>query len=106
MEPSLFALESARLCCFPSVITATNPGSGSPSATVANSDYIHKSQPTGSDPFHPSRGPLAAILPLFPLRVQLPIRLGLNLLLMPGEREVYFERKLCAYCAHLIKKKD
>jgi hypothetical protein len=22
-----------------------------------------------------------------------------------GEREIYFERKLCGYCAHLIKKK-
>jgi hypothetical protein len=26
-------------------------------------------RPTGSNPFHPSRGPLAAILPLFPRRV-------------------------------------
>jgi hypothetical protein len=42
-------------------------------------------RPTGSNPFHPSRRPLAAILPLFPRRVQLPIPLGLNLLLMPGE---------------------
>ena len=33
----------------------------------------------GSNPFHPSRRPLAAILPLFLLRVQLPIPLGLNL---------------------------
>ena len=40
---------------------------------------------TGSSPFHPPRGPLAAILPLFPRRVQFPIPLGLNLLLMPGE---------------------
>ena len=40
---------------------------------------------TGSNPFHPSRGPLAAILPLFPRRLQLPIPLGVNLLLMPGE---------------------
>src|ERR1700676_1482546 len=39
----------------------------------------------GSNPFHPSRRPLAAILPLFLRRVQLPIPLGLNLLLMPGE---------------------
>ena len=23
-----------------------------------------------------------------------------------GEREIYFERKLCGYCAHIIKKKD
>jgi hypothetical protein len=33
----------------------------------------------------PSRGPVAAILPLFPRRHQLPIPLGLNLLLMPCE---------------------
>jgi hypothetical protein len=32
-----------------------------------------------------SRGLLAAILPLFPRRLQLPIPLGLNLLLVPGE---------------------
>jgi hypothetical protein len=32
-----------------------------------------------------SRGPLAAILPLFPRRIQLPIPLGENLLLMPAE---------------------
>jgi hypothetical protein len=41
-------------------------------------------RPTGSNPFHPCR-PLAAILPLFLRRVQLPIPLGLNLLLMPDE---------------------
>jgi hypothetical protein len=35
--------------------------------------------------FHPSRGLLATNLPLFPRRLQLPIPLGLNLLLMPGE---------------------
>jgi hypothetical protein len=40
---------------------------------------------TGSNLFHPSRGPLAAILPLFPRRLQLPIPLGVNLPLMPGE---------------------
>jgi len=45
-------------------------------------------RPTGSNPFHPSRRPLAAILPLFLRRVQLPIPLGLNLLLMPGEHVV------------------
>ncbi len=38
------------------------------------------------NPFHPSRGPLAAILPLFPRRLQFPIPLGLNLLRMLGER--------------------
>ena len=46
-------------------------------------------RPTGSNPFHSSRGPLAAILPLFPRRVQLPIPLGLNLLLMPGEHVLW-----------------
>ena len=28
--------------------------------------------PPGSNPLHPSRGPLAAILPLFPRRLQFP----------------------------------
>src|SRR5215831_3561420 len=46
-------------------------------------------EPTGSNPFHPSRRPLAAILPLFLRRVQLPIPLGLNLLLMPGEHVLW-----------------
>jgi hypothetical protein len=32
-----------------------------------------------------SRGPLVAILPVFPRRLQLPIPLGENLLLMPAE---------------------
>jgi hypothetical protein len=41
---------------------------------------------TGSNPFHPSRRPLAAILPLLPRRLQFPIPVGLNLLLMPGEQ--------------------
>jgi hypothetical protein len=36
-----------------------------------------------------SRGPLAAILPLLPRRLQLPIPLGLNLLLMPGEHVLW-----------------
>src|SRR4029077_8667118 len=38
-----------------------------------------------SNPFHPSRRLLAAILPLFLRRVQLRIALGLILLLVPGE---------------------
>jgi len=46
-------------------------------------------RPTGSNPFHQSRDPLAVILPLFPRRVQLPIPLGLNLLLMPGEHVLW-----------------
>jgi hypothetical protein len=36
---------------------------------------------TGSNPFHLSRDPLAAILPLFPRCLQFPIPLGLNLVL-------------------------
>jgi hypothetical protein len=39
----------------------------------------------GSNPFHPSRRPLAAILPLFPRRLQFPAPPVLYLLLMPGE---------------------
>src|SRR5215469_4009489 len=46
-------------------------------------------RPTGSNRFHPSRRPLAAILPLFLRRVQLPIPLGLNLLLTPGEHVLW-----------------
>jgi hypothetical protein len=46
---------------------------------------------SGSNPFHPSRRPLAAILPLFLCRVQLPISLGLNLLLVPGEHFMFCE---------------
>ena len=38
-----------------------------------------------SNPFHQLRGPLAVILPLFPRRLQLPIPLGVNLLLVPCE---------------------
>jgi hypothetical protein len=38
-----------------------------------------------SNPFHLSRGALAAILSLFPRRLQFPVPLGVNLLLMPGE---------------------
>jgi hypothetical protein len=45
-------------------------------------------RPTGSNPFHPSRGPLAAILPLFLRRLQCPIPVGLNLLLMPPGEHV------------------
>jgi hypothetical protein len=39
---------------------------------------------TKSNPLHRSRGPLPKILPLSPCRFQLPIPLGLNLLLMAG----------------------
>ena len=38
-----------------------------------------------SNPFHLLRGALAAILSLFPRRLQFPVPLGVNLLLMPGE---------------------
>ena len=47
-----------------------------------NSRFVGKPEVTR---FHPSRGLLATNLPLFPRRLQLPIPLGLNLLLMPGE---------------------
>jgi hypothetical protein len=51
---------------------------------------------SGSNPFHPSRGPLAAILQLFARRFKLPIPLRLNFLLMPREhvlwRDVAHER--------------
>jgi hypothetical protein len=40
---------------------------------------------TRSNPFNPSGGPLVATFPLFPRRLQFPIPVGLNLLLMPGE---------------------
>jgi hypothetical protein len=46
------------------------------------------------------RDPLAAILPLLPRRFQLPIPLGLNLLLMPGKHVLWhvamalFKRRL------------
>src|ERR1700687_1807529 len=46
-------------------------------------------RPSGSNRLHPSRRPLAAILPLFLRRVQLPIPLGLNLLLVPGEHVLW-----------------
>jgi hypothetical protein len=47
------------------------------------------SGPAPGGPRHPSRGPLAAILPLFPCRLQFPIPVGLNLLLMPGEHVLW-----------------
>ena len=40
---------------------------------------------SGSNPLHPLRDTLAAILPLFPRRIQLTIPFGLNLLLMSGK---------------------
>jgi hypothetical protein len=36
--------------------------------------FVWIQRPTGSNPFHQSRGPLAAILPLFPRRLQLPVK--------------------------------
>ena len=42
-------------------------------------------RPNGSNPFHPSRGPLAAVLPPFPRCLELPIPLCLNLVLMPAQ---------------------
>jgi len=51
-----------------------SPGIG---ALFGESQILYGRQ-TGSNPFHRSRDPLAAILPLFPRRFQLPIPLGLN----------------------------
>jgi hypothetical protein len=48
-------------------------------------ELIRHCRPAGGNPFHPSLGPLAAILPLVVRRVQLSIPLGSNVLLMPGE---------------------
>jgi hypothetical protein len=45
-------------------------------------------RPTGSNSFHPSGGPLAAILPLLSRRLQFPIPLGANLRLTPSEHAV------------------
>jgi hypothetical protein len=45
-------------------------------------------RPTGSIPFHPSGGPLAAILPVLSRRLQFPIPLGVNLRLTPSEHAV------------------
>jgi hypothetical protein len=47
--------------------------------------FLASGRPTGSNPFHPSRGLSPAILPLFLRRLQFPIAVGLNLLLMSGE---------------------
>ena len=46
------------------------------------------SELTRSNPFHPSDGPLAAILPLLSLRLHFPIPLGVNLRVTPSERAV------------------
>src|SRR6202171_1819212 len=67
-----------------------------PRLTVNRMAQLLCGRPIGSNPFHPSRGPLAAILPLFPRRFQLPIPLGLNLLLM-SDKHVF--RRDVAYGA-------
>ena len=51
--------------------------------------FILHCRPTGSNPFHPSRRPLAAILPLFLRRVQLPIPSGMNRLLSSSEHVLW-----------------
>ncbi len=51
-------------------------------------EALHWSPPVtrlGGNLFHRSCGLLAAILPLFPRRLQPPVPLGLNLLLVPSE---------------------
>jgi len=55
---------------------------------VGYPEVIHFIRPSGCPRDHApssSRSPLAAILPLFPHRLQLPVPLGENLLLMPAE---------------------
>ena len=47
--------------------------------------FLASGHPTGSNPFHSSRSPLAAILPMFLRLLQFSIPVSLNLLLMPGE---------------------
>jgi hypothetical protein len=47
--------------------------------------FLVNRRPTGNNAFHPSRGPLTALLPLFPRCLQFPIPLSLNLVLIPGE---------------------
>jgi hypothetical protein len=42
-------------------------------ACIDWSAHLPGGRQTGSNPFHPSRAPLAAILPLFPRRFQFPI---------------------------------
>jgi len=49
-----------------------------------------------------SPGPLAAILPLFPRSLQLPIPLGLNLLLVPGEHVLRRDVPDDAVQAHVV----
>src|SRR6516165_4951837 len=50
-----------------------------------SADCLPSGRPTGSNLFHQPCDPLAAILPLFPRRLQFPIPLLVNLLLPPGE---------------------
>src|SRR5712692_5909620 len=48
-------------------------------------DRNHLSESSANSKLSASRGPVASIPPLFSCRLQLPVPLGLNLLLMPGE---------------------
>ncbi len=56
----------------------------------------------GQPMFHQSRGLLAAILPLSPRRLQLPIALGLNLLLVSGEHVLRRDVADGAVQAHIV----
>jgi hypothetical protein len=48
---------------------------------------LRPSDEQAGSPFHPPGGPLAAILLVFPRRLQFPIPVGLSLLLPPGEHD-------------------
>ena len=56
---------------------------------------------TGSNPFRRSRGPLAAILPVFSRRFQFPIPVGLNLLLASGQH--ILRRDIAARMTHWLR---
>ena len=61
-------------------------GEGKPSRPVLRGPGGRKAAwLLGSNPFHQSRGPVVSVLPPFSCRLQLPVPLGLNLVLMPGE---------------------
>jgi hypothetical protein len=60
--------------------------------------FVHSSGCPATKLLRPSRGPLAAIIPLFP-RLQLPIPLGENLLLMPTNTSSEWQLSLPVYRA-------
>jgi len=64
--------------------------------------FLVDGRQTGSNPFHPSRGLPATNLSLFPRRLQFPIPLGLNFLLMPGEHVLRRDVSDGAVQAHIV----